>query len=253
MRFTFLTFVFIALLSACSNSIDEVNLVNIETEFEVKLSQSLSAEGSTPALKIRTIYDVDCSNSDIYIEESRLSNRTIFTIMGIEMETACNNISAPVSTNIPLPYFQDNLSIAINISTLSKNLGRISEEEDRFLLDMESYEGINVVGTSVLKIKKPMIWGYYHQNCQDQYDALKEALQKEELSNSISNGYYGLFRISNGKTIHLEQAPPSEHIAFFLPTEMSIGEIANIINNLQVEFGKAFQIQLTNHLGQEYY
>lgn len=230
MRFTTLIILSFLYLQSCSNRIGEVDLLNLETEFELNLIQRLDSNGSHPSILVKTINEYDCGNADIDVFDEENS----FTINGLQLETSCDNVSSIIEKQIDIRQLGSTTELMINLKSIAQNQGFIEDDGKTYELAFDSYHGIKVVGSRINKINSPLIWGTYSISSLDFISELTRVVSENYSEIEISAGDYGLFTINDNETITIRDSF-KEVVggSLYLPVDIDLQSLDSIITTLK--------------------
>jgi hypothetical protein len=203
---------------------DPIVITQIENEFYIDLQEYLHPTNRQLRFNIRTIKDQDCLNSSIETDYITAGRKISLSINSIVPPADCKEGMAPASTATwagQLPDGAYNFEVALRNTVVNK--GRLIVEPDRYIVNMETQEGIVFLHNNLQKIPADAFWGYVVCK-EEEHEAIQQALTEKLAglatpANMIYRpGYYGHFEInnntSNGRNVFLID-PPS--VDFYFP------------------------------------
>ena len=246
--------------SACElESLDDpVVVTDVEDEFYVDMWEELNANQRNLFFNIRTIENETCLNTTIATVFSKLGNELTLELNGIETPEDCLEGEAPAlgSENAGQlsagPY-----KIAINLQNTIFNSGQLDINQSRYLLNLETENGIKILRSVLLRVPENLLWGYiaYKQESQTSIaESFMTDLRTLTREISLPIGYYGYFTINqNAPQIQVSDSPNSEYlIPFFYSYDAEMEEsIQNIVTEFRANNPDP-EIALFNYKGESF-
>lgn len=198
---TFLT-VLAILFSSCINDPEDQELVNVDSEFKITLSQALTTDGSHFALDITTLFGQECSDNIIISDISNTDNDVNLLIENIVEAGNCegNNYTAQKMESLVLDNKSYNFSVKLLNSVESK--GTLRQTDREYILDMQDVNGILINKTNIKRIPLGYIWGSIvnQSTTEETNDIIDKVTMTLDLkpvdTNEIISGDYGFFTVS---------------------------------------------------------
>lgn len=211
-----LLFLLVCCLSGCNlGDLQDIAIVaNVEDEFNLDLWESLAPDGRTLEFHISTIKEEDCSNAFI---DHRLSNSTngfSISLLDILKPADCDPEPAPAQARINLGALKAGFSnFSIDLKNTVFNEGQLTTLNDRYLIKMETEDGVKLIRTELLRVPEQSIWGYAHYERAEQEAEASRFLADLQAAGKpalYQPGYYGHFSIDADRKIEAVYDQPVE-------------------------------------------
>ncbi|GJM34450.1 MAG: hypothetical protein DHS20C18_34510 [Saprospiraceae bacterium] len=212
MRFiSVLSFIGILALSIAScnlGSIDDpIVISDVEKEFYVDFRESLTAPDRQLFLDIRTIENEPCLNTSISANLNRQVDGFNISISHIVEPQDCQLGEAPASTTLNLGSTGiRTYDFAIDLKNTIYNLGKLRVEEKRYIVEMETEEGIIFLHDELIRVPNQTVWGFVASEDTDLVNSsLNFVGDLKNLGNEkiYLKGFYHYFTINNDNSIEV--------------------------------------------------
>lgn len=185
---------------SCKKDPDTNTIVDVEKEFNIQPWEKLTESGGTFQLQISTVKNQDCGGTGINTNFSSANNKFVTTILSLKKPATCGSLS-PAQDSVELGQLpKGTYAININLRDVISNAGVLTVEDQKFRLDMNKIDGINVPKTEIFRIPKGLIWGSVSFD-NTQNAILAKFLDKlSKIATSVSDipkGDYGYFNIKD--------------------------------------------------------
>lgn len=180
---------------------DPIIISNIKKEFYLDLSESLSLTQRFTRFNIRTIENGECLNGTIDCDFTRVGNRLTVSVNNVPAPEDCIPGIAPSLADVVAGPLQSGFYLFnFNLRDAVKNEGSLVVEDHRFLLNLETQEGVILLHKEIFRVPEHTLWGYLSYNESDlepQALTLMEQLGSIGTPSDLSKGYYGYFTINS--------------------------------------------------------
>lgn len=217
-------FVFLSLVlafPACKleNLNDPIIVPLVDKEFSLDLWQTLGTTTlSSLELKMYTIEDENCLNTEILSNYNRTGRNISLTLYDILDPEVCDPGPAPATGSQSVTDASpDVYTLTIELQDVVSNGGTLTVTEDAYQVIMEEENGITWLHTELRKIPADALWGYLVYNNAEEESRVASFV--DDINNlgselSLTNGYYGYFSVTNtGDIIELKDAPATSELA----------------------------------------
>lgn len=192
-------------LGSCSKN-EELLVVNVAKEFDIKLLETLSPENNKFDLIITTLSDHSCLNAEISFSNSFTVGKIGVQIDGIDNPQDCIPGSEPVSVALPLLLNEGSIAIDISLKNEVINSGTLEVSSEGYAIHMDTDHGIVYSQDQVKRIPNNLVWGYVGSNDQNTIESFSQIVGDIKDNSSLNNvglvqGDYGHFIIHEDKTI----------------------------------------------------
>jgi len=194
--FTIFCLTLLSIVSGCTEDPESQNYVNVGLQYELKLHQSLTADGGIPALQVKTIEPQNCQNAFISHHTLIDKNKVKIFLNNIVVEGDCITGQHIISETLPLATSHDQLPLEINLKEAIDNYGVIKKSEDKINLELHKFDGLKITRTSVNKIKAGMFWGSFTVDNDEMKSQISTFFQGLDTTQEKLKGDYGYFYLS---------------------------------------------------------
>lgn len=229
------------LLSSCLKDLEDKSLVNVDSEFKITLSQSLTSSGSQFALDITTLFDQECSDNIILSSLTKSSQSVSLGIENIVEAGNCEGDNYTAYKKETLDLQNGSYNINISLRNTINSLGQLTQTETEYQLEMSDVNGIIVEKSIIKKIPSNLIWGTIGGNSMtNDYEAIIEKTEsilgiESNVSVNLESGDYGFFVVDpdNNFNAFLDASLFSSGLSFVYPQGGSQSEIQQSIYELR--------------------
>lgn len=195
--------------SACPKDNPTV-IVDVEDDFYIQMFEDISGGGRQFYINITTIKEQTCLNYEIDYDlnfNEQLNNIELI-INDLVEPTDCETGTGTATVSIPFGTLSEKLyTLDINLKNAVINKGTLGVYSDRYELDTDSDDGIEVVQDILYRIPANTIWGYVaYQSEEEEYannfiSNLNDHTSTFDIANNLlyKEGDYGYFRLDNQK------------------------------------------------------
>lgn len=243
------------LLASCSpTSLPEMEETAspVADDFELELWQSLSSNGSSFELIVRSVEEVDCQDAYIDTSISFSSSALDLTINEIVSPSPCSNPGFITPTTIhalDIPIGSQDFSINImNELTNDGSFNHSIQDEpvlnqtiDKLILELSSTDNLVVIRDQISLIPKGAIWGYIKID-----DPLILDIAKTRISGLATHVYqlpigdYGFFEIDQDQNVIVNADQEEIDLNFLIQSEADTWDhLADILGGIKEEYADA--------------
>lgn len=190
------------LLLSCSKETTQIDILNVQEEFIVDMSQTLTEQGSVATLDIYTKETQPCKASTILYDIDQLDDNTRVTINEISETIDCPSTSGIVHTMVNLGSIEEVINIDIAIRDVAINKGTLSQINDQYQIELYSSTGVELRRSAVNLIPKKLVFGTISGEGPELINSISDQLEYQ-YGTSLKNGDYHYFTISNNGNIEI--------------------------------------------------
>jgi len=249
-------------LSGCKldNLNDPIIVPLVDKEFSLDLWQTLGTNTlSNLELRMYTIEDENCLNTEILSNYNRTGRNISLTIYDILDPEVCDPGPAPATgSQLVTDAGPDVYTLTIELQDVVSNAGTLTVTEDAYQVIMEQEDGIIWLHTELRRIPADALWGYLvYTNTEEES---RVASFVDDISNlgselPLTNGYYGYFSVTDtGNITELKDAPTTSELATIMVKY--VGETTQIdqkvIDFLETPGNEAIELVLLDSNGNEW-
>ncbi len=193
-------------------------VADVETEFVLDLQQHLSGSDRLLQFELETLKAQDCKNTLIQNELSVNEAGIVLEINEVGPPEFCESGYAPATALVTVGTLNEGLyNLEINLGKTVFNTGVIEVQPDRYVVTLNTENGIDFQHHRMYRIPEHLLWGYIIAD--DIEDAaiseLTSAFSEFGTIPVLKEGYYGHFIFSSGK-ISTTRAPKGERVINFI-------------------------------------
>ena len=206
-RFLMLVYTILTIVSCQKSSPDPIEVVTIDQEFDLFLSQDINENGNIFSLTVKSVELSDCQNSELDAVLTRNGNDILIQINGNVLNSDCVAGGVYTEKILILPNTPGEYNIEIIQGELPSTNGSLLIDDNDFELSIDNLGGIFYEGQNLKIIPEFLAWGYYA----DQFpDANTQAFLDEMIMNlglqtipfeNLEDGDYSRFAIENGQVV----------------------------------------------------
>jgi hypothetical protein len=237
---------------------DVVVVADVENEFYLDLWEDLSLDGRSLEFRIETIRKENCKNTLIDYRLHKTNSNIAISLRDIRQPATCDPGPAPARIGIDVGSLKAGFyTFSIDLKNTVFNEGQLTALNDRYLIRLETENGVQLVRKELFRVPDETIWGYVHyQSPDDEYGALQFINQVKELGGStpFKQGYYGYFTVGNNGQILAVQGQPEEGQVkpFLFSYRGGKQQLQDLINQFRTNYGAEVSFQLYNSLGESF-
>lgn len=228
-------------VSACSIDESEKDLiVTVQSEFRVGIYDRLGANPST-VFSIETLEELECKNYLVEAEASGSDNDISISINELTRPDNCEEGMAHAKVDLEAgKLLEGNYQLTISLTDAIKNIGELTVMKDRYLVAMESDDGVRFGEDVYFKIPERTIWGFVAYDDANQYgetvQALLDGLSEMNRTASLRNGHYGYFVRKNGAITWMKDQPERNEVEYFVfQNEEDINGVIELVEAFKTE------------------
>ncbi|MDF1698156.1 MAG: hypothetical protein P1U56_20075 [Saprospiraceae bacterium] len=233
---------------SCTDEPEAENFVNIDYQYELKLSQQLSPNGGVPALTVSTLVPQDCTNSYISHHTIVLEDKFRLFLNDIHTEGECIAGNQIIAEEIGLSNALSVLPLEINLKNIVVNEGSLISGQEQYEMDLDNFDGLKLTRTKVNRIHPGMIWGSFSSKFDETGDAITQLIDQIQEEKEMQKGDYGHFYIGQDESITLYNSLVENEFTFLVSTPLSIEEFKNKIQEIK-ELDESLVFSATNYDG----
>lgn len=234
-------FFFFLIFAGCEQGLDDQPelFFDIEAEFSLSLIEELDKNGNTLTVRLQTVKPQPCNDTRILYELDRQGEAFFLNILRLLEPEPCKEEPAPAESVVPLGVLSpSDYNFSVLLQSAIENRGVLTVEADRYLLDLETENGVQVAEKELRRILPQMIWGYIDYQAPQNEDLAVDFLGRLSQLVSFSefqDGNYGHFRIDQGSCI-LEEAGDSEQVYTFVHSlKAPLEQLTETLNQFRTE------------------
>ncbi|MEN9609970.1 MAG: hypothetical protein RLZZ628_784 [Bacteroidota bacterium] len=246
------------LMVSCKKDIDSASgtEVKVKKEFNIQLWEKLTSTGGELQMIVNSIEPQACPNTHLDYYVSMIDNKVTVTLKNFTMPTNCTGAATYTRDTLSIGHLSNGAyKLAINLTDAVLNNGSLVVNNNLYVVDLQSENGIAMGTKQLSRIPENTIWGYVNyessgtSKAQNFVDSLRALCQNL----SLPNGAYGHFEVVN-ETLKM---PPTTSYAHPFTTTFLFkynGE-EDKVNKLIQSFkwtNNALTIKMFSQTGKEY-
>lgn len=201
---------------SCSKEADPEGYVNIDHQYELKIHQQLTPEGSRPSIFISSIEPQECMNAYIS-HQTVISDQKMFLILNnILTEGDCEVGSTLINEEIRIDLEATELPLEINVKNIVTNTGTLVSDGSQYDLSLKQFDGLKISKTTINKIQPQMIWGSYSTSENSTDESLSQLLNELDLKDDELKGDYGHFYVAQDNSVSIYDHSTDVHSSFMI-------------------------------------
>lgn len=215
-RVKLFTLTFFLLLFAVSCKEDKLGdpiiVSNIKKEFYLDIAEILGPAQRSTQFKVQTIEDGECLNGSIDFDFTRQGNRLTVLLNEVVIPEDCIPGIAPSTADITAGALSTGFYLFnFNLRSAIKNKGTLVVEDGRYVLELESEEGVILLHKEVYRVPKNFIWGYIayeDPELSEEAQNIYDQLLFHGVDPDLEKGFYGFFTINDTEPgMEISEAP----------------------------------------------
>ncbi|MFK7935286.1 MAG: hypothetical protein AB8G22_17365 [Saprospiraceae bacterium] len=241
--------------SCTFNNVDDPKVVvSIEDEFEIQLWETLSSDQRSLQLRTETLAEEQCLNYEIAFQVVKRSNRIRTTIDDIIEPDDCLPGNARPTAHIDLGKVDNGLyefEINLKNSTIV-NTGQLVVNDNSYLVEMNSTDGITLTPNQLLRIPEGTVWGYLSaDNVENIATDFLTDLNTSENTKEFLEGNYGYFSLTGDNEISFPiETTFQQKRTFVLDYQGEVEELETLVEQYKVQYGELLKLQVYTWQGQ---
>jgi hypothetical protein len=194
----------LSVLPGCEQGLnDEAELlIDIDAEFSISMIEELRSSGNRLTFSLQTLEEQECEGTGIAYELAKSENEIFLDIQGLQAPNPCiKNPEVAFATSDLGLLAEGNYPLRLSLQSTIINQGVLKVESDRYRIQMETENGIQISEPELLKIPAQTIWGYVAYDLEEQEsisNAFLEDLTPLVSVSGFADGNYGHFKLENG-------------------------------------------------------
>ncbi|MCB0620641.1 MAG: hypothetical protein KDC43_06020 [Saprospiraceae bacterium] len=198
-------------LCGCSVKSDDPGIVvDIPKTFYVDLFEQLDTLQRKLIFKASSIEAQDCKNYLISHTYHRQNGTLFLSLNEILPPDECQPGEGAATADIEVGYLVEGMyGLEVNLKNTVHNIGTLTVNDEYFEIQLDSYDGIELVHSRLLRIPDHTVWGYVGYAQPGFAGPAMEFLHDLELiaeSRPYDPGYYGYFTINVADEIVYSQS-----------------------------------------------
>ncbi len=203
-----LLFLAYALAAIQGCNIDEVpnpnNIVQIPSTFEVKFHEEIGHLTRSLILDLSTLRYYECTNYSILTEKEYVDGVLEISLKDVLPPETCISGNAQAHDTISLGYLiEGDHPIRFRVKSVIENDGVLHVQADRYTLEMESEDGLEIKRYELMRLPENLVWGYisYESPLTDVANNFINELSSITTPAQLLDGDYAWFSWSQGELV----------------------------------------------------
>ena len=219
--FTVFFFVLLLTISCREDKLgDPIIVSNIKKEFYLDIAEILGPGQRSTQFKVQTIEDGECLNGTIDFDFIRQGNRLTVSLNEVVIPEDCIPGIAPSSADVTAGALTAGFYLFnFNLRNAIKNNGTLVVEDGRYLLELESEDGVILLHKEVFRVPENFIWGYIAYDDSDLNEDAQNIYNQlifHGVDPDLEKGFYGFFSINDTESgMEINDAPEVSHLRPF--------------------------------------
>ncbi|MCB0704656.1 MAG: hypothetical protein KDC34_05075 [Saprospiraceae bacterium] len=250
----------VLLFFGCSkDNTDPGILVDVPTTFNVRMIEHLDSTGRSLSFQVSTIEFRDCLNETIDYNLFQNQNSVQLSLNEIVAPETCMEGSAPATVSILLPdLVKYSYKVQISLKNTIENNGTLINEDTRYRLDMETFNGFQVLNPELLKVPEHVIWGSFAFRSEDMAtisQAFFQELEQLAHSGTFPTGDYGHFYVISDQNVFILDQSPSDlsfrrNFLYYFSGDPA--DLTNLLETYRSEYSADIDILMQDDLGKSW-
>jgi len=222
-----LLFLAYSLLAIHSCRIDEGpnlnNIVQIPGTFELQFHEEIGHLTRSLVLDLNTLRYYECKNYSILTEKEYVDGVLEISLKDVLPPETCISGNEQAHDTISLGYLiEGEHPIRFKVKSVIENDGVLHVQADRYTLEMESEDGLEIKRYELMRLPENLVWGYisYESSLTDIANSFLNELNALTSAADLADGDYAYFSWSQGALV--DDAPPAEPIGSDLITQIFV-------------------------------
>lgn len=233
---------------SCTEEPEAESFVNIENQYEVRLSQQLSPEGGVPALEILSLEPHECQNAFISHHTIFDEGKFLLFLNDIHTEGECVSGNQIIGEDILIGNSLNITPFEINLKNIVVNPGTLHIDHLDFETNFDSFDGLKVTRTQIHRIHPGMIWGSFSSKFEQTIEDVMEFIHDNQNTTELVSGDYGHFYVAPDKSVTIYNSPIEHESTFSTSSTISIFELENKLMEIK-EIDESLVFMATNYDG----
>ncbi len=237
---TTLFFLLLLFVISCKKDELQTNIININDEIEVFLSQKPNSNAIAPVLEISTVDSISCANTQLWVESNLGSQNIEIDILGLVLDGNCVIGNVIPMSEVILNPTNGNYNLTFDLKNAVKSKGKIEITNDLICLTMSEETGVVAGHQCIQRLHPRAVWGYFQ--CASENDVLKFNTSLAALPYvgfTGNSGNYGVFRMTENRQISLtniqfdfQQLPKIQQLYFQISEpDKFLSDLGQILKN----------------------
>ncbi len=221
---------------------DPIIVSNIKKEFYLDITEILSPGQRTTQFKVQTIENGECLNGTIDFDFTHIGNRLTILLNEVISPDDCIPGIAPSTADVTAGALNAGFYLFhFDLRNTVKNNGTLIVEDNRYLLELETEEGVILLHKEIFRVPQNSVWGYiaYPEKSQEtDANYIYDQLSFYGIDPDLEKGYYGFFTINSTEPgIELNNTPDMQfHKPFIFSYDGDWNYIKAIAEDLSVAY-----------------
>lgn len=221
------------LIASCQNELENESFINLDDEYELFVTQELSSNGGLPALNVKTLDELECSNYTIPYLLELTPNDIKLLLSKVTLEGTCISQPSYINQNLNFGLQENERNINILFQDIVSNSGKLKVTENEISLNLTSNDGIKISKAKINRIEKNMMWGYIQNGTNSSVNKIKDLLDNVNNGKEIKQGDYGLFYIGNSNDLQFYESANDNLISIALFSDINFDLLNSEIQNIK--------------------
>lgn len=255
-----LVLLFCFCFSGCAvEELDEIVVVaDVKDEFYLDVWEALTPTARNLQLHISTIEQEDCKNAYIDHRFKKSGNGFTISLRDIRQPDHCDPGRSPARTNIDMGSLNPGFySFTIDLKNTVFNEGQLTALNDRYLIRLETENGVKLARQELFRVPDAVIWGYVHyRSSDDEAGALAFMEEVKKLGEPVSfkKGYYGYFTVGAGSMVESIYDQPADGTVkpFLFQYRGDDASLQQLVTRYRTTYSAQIDFRLFNSKGQTF-
>lgn len=246
------------LMMSCKKEMDSSSgtEVKVKKEFDIQLWEKLTPTGGELQLIVNSIEPQACPNIHLDYYVSINDNKVTVTLKSFSVPFSCTGPMTRTSDTLSLGRLQNgNYKFSINLKDVVLNNGSLSVNQNLYIVDLQSENGISMPFKQLSRIPENTIWGYlnYESAATNKAQTFMDSLKTVCQPTSLLNGRYGHFEVINESLkmpANLQYTHPITS-TFFFKYEGTEDKLDRLIQHFRLNTN-GLNINITSQTGKQF-
>ncbi len=189
------------------------NIVQIPGTFEVRFHEEIGHFTRSLVLDLNTLRYYECTNYSILTEKEYTDGVLEISLKDVLPPETCLSGNAQARDTISLGYLiEGERPIRFRVKSVIENDGTLHVQADRYTLEMESEDGLEIKRYELMRLPENLVWGYisYESSLANVANDFLNELASITMPAQLLDGDYAWFSWSQGALV---EAPHNEPIS----------------------------------------
>ncbi len=180
------------------------NIVQIPGTFEVRFHEEIGHFTRSLVLDLNTLRYYECTNYSILTEKEYTDGVLEISLKDVLPPETCLSGNAQAHDTISLGYLiEGEHPIRFIVKSVIENDGILHVQADRYTLEMESEDGLEIRRYELMRLPENLVWGYisYESSLADVVNDFMNELTSITTPAQLLDGDYAWFSWSQGELV----------------------------------------------------